>query len=204
MKPLSLQQRRISVTLLALTMIACNGEAARADGGRLVRVGRTNGWIVSVFVAPDPPRVGPVDVSVLVQEEATGSVIADADIAVTLTVGGDAEGATTSAPASRTHATNKLLQSALLEASSAGDWQGTIDCRAGNTKAEIPFTLQIAAATPAWTKLAPWILWPFAAAAMFVAHRTRAVFQPSAPPGGRSPSREASSRGALPPGGAGG
>ncbi len=172
MKPLSSQQRRISATLLALTMIACSGEVARADGGRLVRVERMHGWIVSVFVAPDPSRVGPVDVSVLVQEEASGSVISDAEIAVTLTAASDAKGATTSAPASRTQATNKLLQSALLTASSAGDWQGTIDCRVGNAKAEIPFTLQIAAAPPAWTKLAPWILWPLAAAAIFVVHRT--------------------------------
>jgi hypothetical protein len=172
MKPLSSQQRRISATLLALTMIAGSSEVVRADGGRLVRVERTNGWIISVFVAPDPPRVGPVDVSVLVQEEASGSVIADADIAVTLTADDDAEGATTSAPASRSQATNKLLQSALLTASSAGDWQGTIDCRVGNARAEIPFTLQIASAPPVWTKLAPWILWPFAAVAIFVAHRT--------------------------------
>ena len=186
MKPPSSQQHRISVALLALTMLACSGEVARADGGRLVRVERTNGWIVSVFVAPDPPRVGPVDVSVLVQEEASGSVIVDADIAVTLKA---VEGATTSAPANRTQATNKLLQSALLTTPSAGDWQGIIDCRVGNAKAEIPFTLQVAAAPPAWTKLAPWILWPFAAVAIFVAHRTRAASQPPAPPGGRSPYR---------------
>lgn len=172
MKPLSSEQRRISMTLLALTIIAGSGEFARADGGRLVRVERTNGWIVSVFVAPDPPRVGPIDVSVLVQEEASGSVIADADIGVTLTAAGDAEGMTTSAPASRTQATNKLLQSALLTVPSAGDWQGTIDCRVGNARAEIPFALPIAAAPPAWTKLAPWTLWPLAAAAIFVAHRT--------------------------------
>jgi hypothetical protein len=180
MTPSLLHQRRIAAALFALTAIACSGESACADGGLLVRVERTNGWIVSVFVAPDPPRVGPVDVSVLVQEEASGSVIADADIAVTLTAGGDAEGVTTSAPASRNQATNKLLQSALLEASTPGDWQGTIDCRVGDAMAEIPFTLQTAAAPPAWTKLAPWILWPLAAAAMFVAHRTRAAFQSSA------------------------
>jgi len=172
MKPLLPQQRRISVTLLALTIIAGSGEVARADGGRLVRVERTNGWIVSVFVAPDPPRVGPVDVSVLVQEEASGSVIADADIAVTLTAAGNADGVTTSAPANRDHTTNKLLQSTLLTAPSAGDWQGTIHCKVGNARAEIPFALQIAAAPPAWTKLAPWILWPLAAAAIFVVHRT--------------------------------
>lgn len=206
MTPALLRQRRIATTLFALTAIACDGDVACADGGRLVRVERTNGWIVSVFVAPDPPRVGPVDVSVLLQDEANGSVIADADIAVTITAGGDAAGATTSAPASRTHATNKLLQSALLETPSAGDWQGTIDCRTRNTKAKIPFTLQVAAASPAWTKLAPWFLWPFAAAAMFVAHRTlgrkRLALQPPPPPGGLPPSREASSRGALPPDGA--
>ncbi|QDT75599.1 hypothetical protein [Lacipirellula limnantheis] len=165
------RRRSIATALLALTATVCGGEPIRADGGRLVRVERINGWIVSVFVTPDPPRVGPIDVSVLVQAEASGSVIADADIAVTLTAAGDAEGVTTSAPSSRDQATNKLLQSALLNASSPGDWQGTIDCRVGNAKVEIPFPLQIVAAPPAWTKLALWILWPFAAAAIFVAHR---------------------------------
>lgn len=188
MTPSLLHQRRIAAVLFALAVIACSGESARADGGRLVRVERTNGWIVSVFVAPDPPRIGPVDVSVLVQEEASGSVLDDAEIAVTLTAGEDAENATTSAPASRKQATNKLLQSALLETPSAGDWQGTIDCRVGDATAEIPFTLQIVSSPPAWTKFAPWILWPFAATAIFVAHRAlgrkRLAFQPPAPPGG--------------------
>jgi hypothetical protein len=174
MTPSLHHQRRIAAALFALTAIACNGESVRADGGRLVRIERTNGWIVSIFVAPDPPRVGTVDVSVLVQDSTNGSVIADADIAVTLTAGGDAEGVTTSAPASRNQATNKLLQSALLEASTSGDWKGTIHCSIGSRRAEIPFELQIAAAPPAWTKLAPWFLWPFAATAIFCAHRAMA------------------------------
>jgi hypothetical protein len=108
---------------------------------------------------------------VLVQDAASGGVIDDAEIVVTLTAGEDAEDLTTSAPANRNQATNKLLQSALLEAPSAGGWQGIIHCSVGNTRAEIPFALQIATASPAWTKLAPWFLWPSAAVAIFVTHR---------------------------------
>jgi hypothetical protein len=172
--------------------ICCTGNRARADGGRLVRVERAHGWIVSIFVAPDPPRVGPIDVSVLVQEEASGTVVADAEIAVTLNSLSDPSIAL-SAPASRQQATNKFLQSALLVAPGAGDWLGTIHCSAGNDKAEITFSLQVDAAPPAWTKVAPWFLWPLAAAMVLVAHRTlarkRTAFQPPAPPGGRSPLR---------------
>jgi hypothetical protein len=185
---------RIQLTawLLGMLSICCTGNRARADGGRLVRVERAHGWIVSIFVAPDPPRVGPIDVSVLVQEEASGTVVADAEIAVTLTSQSDPSIAL-SAPASRQQATNKLLQSALLIAPSPGDWLGTIHCSAGSEQAEIPFALQVDAASPAWTKVAPWFLWPLAAAAVFVAHRTLGrklnAFQPPAPPGGRSPLR---------------
>jgi hypothetical protein len=157
--------------LFGVLSIVCSNQHAQADGGRLIRVERSHGWIVSIFAAPDPPRVGPIDVSILVQEKATGTVVADAEIAVTLTSLRDTN-VTLSAPASRQQATNKLLQSALLVAPSVGDWQGIVHCSAGNSNAEIPFTLQIDAAPPAWTKLAPWFLWPLAAAAVFVAHRT--------------------------------
>lgn len=157
--------------LLGVSSIVSSNQHAQADGGRLIRVERSHGWIVSIFVAPDPPRVGPIDVSILIQEEATGTVINDAEIAVTLTSLRDTN-VTLSAPASRRQATNKLLQSALLVAPSPGEWQGTIHCSAGSEQAEIPFALQVDAAPPAWTKVAPWFLWPLAAAAVFVAHRT--------------------------------
>jgi hypothetical protein len=183
---------RITAWLLGMLSICCNYDRAQADGGRLIRVERTHGWTVSIFAAPDPPRAGTIDVSVLVQEEASGTVVADAEIAVTLTSQSDPSIAL-SAPASRQQATNKLLQSALLVAPSAGDWLGTIHCSAGSDKAEIPFALHVNAAPPAWTKVAPWFLWPLAAAMVFVAHRTlarkRIAFQPPAPPGGRSPLR---------------
>lgn len=185
---------RIQLTawFLGILSICYSYNRAQADGGRLVRVERTHGWIVSIFAAPDPPRVGPIDVSVLVQEEATGKVVADAKIAVALTSQSDPS-TTLSAPASRQQATNKLLQSALLVAPVAGDWLGTIHCSAGTDTAEIPFALRVDEASPAWTKLAPWFLWPLAAAAVFVAHRTldrnRNALQPPAPPRGRSPLR---------------
>lgn len=183
---------QLTAWLLGTLSICCSYDRAQADGGRLVRVDRTHGWIVSIFLAPDPPRVGPIDVSVLVQEEASGTVVADAAIAVTLTSQGDPS-ITLSAPASRQQATNKLLQSALLVAPGPGDWVGTVHCSAGNDEAEIPFALHVDAAPPAWTKVAPWFLWPLAAAMVFVAHRTlgreRIAFEPPAPPGGRSPLR---------------
>ncbi len=164
---------RIQLTawILGTLSICCSYDRAQADGGRLVRVERTQGWIVSIFVAPDPPRMGPIDVSVLIQEEASGTVVANAEIAVAFTFQSDPSIAL-SAPASRERATNKLLQSALLVAPSAGDWQGTIHCSVGSEQAEIPFALQVEAAPPAWANVAPWFLWPLAAAAVFVAHRT--------------------------------
>lgn len=163
-------RRRVATVLFAVTIIVCCSEVARADGGRLVHSERVQDWIVSIFVAPNPPHVGLIDVSVLVQEATSGNVISNADIAVTLRAV-NADDMTASAPASRNYATNKLLQSALLLAPIAGEWHGTIFCRVENKNAEISFPLHIAAAPLELNKRVLWILWPIAIVLVYVAHR---------------------------------
>src|SRR5437868_5841580 len=48
--------------------------AARADGG-MIRLSEQNGkYRITVFTSPAPLRAGPVDISVLVQDDMTGEV----------------------------------------------------------------------------------------------------------------------------------
>ena len=62
---------KIGMALGWLLVGAC-GEAAWGDGGT-VRLSRCEGdYRISVFTAPTPFRAGPVDISVLVQDAATG------------------------------------------------------------------------------------------------------------------------------------
>jgi hypothetical protein len=156
--------------LFALTTTASARDHAQADGGRLLRSVRSNGLLVTIFAAPDPPRAGLIDVSVLLQNDSNSAVIADAEIAVTLHSTSQPDLAV-SAPATRSQATNKLLQSALIELPHAGVWNGTIHCVADGKSAAVLFELNVAEATPPWRSLAGWILWPIAALTLFVVHR---------------------------------
>jgi hypothetical protein len=170
---------RTLISLLLALMLAVSAQShAQADGGRLLSSVRSNGFLVTIFAAPDPPRAGLIDVSVLLQNDSNNdpnsAVSADAEIAVTLRSTSQPDLAV-SAPATRSQATNKLLQSALIELPHAGVWNGTIHCVADGKSAAVSFELNVAEATPPWRSLAGWILWPVVALALFIVHRRLAI-----------------------------
>ena len=51
--------------------------AAQADGGAVCLHETSGPFLVTVFVSPYPLRVGPADISVLVQDQRTGEVVLD-------------------------------------------------------------------------------------------------------------------------------
>ncbi len=103
---------------LLLVLLLCG--VARADGGRL-RMSRTAGpFVISVFTAPEPLRVGRADVSVLVQRQGSGEVLLGATVELRLQ---GPDGAQQTLPASHAVATNRLLQSALVELPAPGRWR---------------------------------------------------------------------------------
>ena len=53
------------------TVLATSWAMAQADGGRICVSERAGPWQIAVFTSPTPPSLGLVDVSVLVQDEAT-------------------------------------------------------------------------------------------------------------------------------------
>ena len=73
-----------TIFLWVLVAAAAKPAVARADGGELRYSGVKGGYRVAVFTAPVPPRAGSVDVSVLVQDAATGW--ARPDVPVVLSV----------------------------------------------------------------------------------------------------------------------
>jgi hypothetical protein len=153
--------------LLGGALASCT---ANADGGRLVHVERVDGFTISIFVAPDPSRVGPIDVSVLLQHDGDDAVVDDAQVAISMQQAGNAT-ASVSGPATREQATNKLLRSAWLDIPALGEWNGIVHCTFDTRSATIPFTIEVSEALPAWTAIAPWFLWPVALIALFGVHR---------------------------------
>ena len=57
---------------------------ARADGGAVRLRQKTGGYQIAVFTSPTPLRAGPVDLSVLIQDAATGEWVPEAQVTVCL------------------------------------------------------------------------------------------------------------------------
>src|SRR5438094_6267524 len=95
---------------------------ARGDGGTVRLSQQTGGYRITVFTEPTPLRAGPVDVSVLVQDAATGQALPDVQVTVWVAPVGRA-GAAVGYPATSEAATNKLLRVALFDFPEAGPWE---------------------------------------------------------------------------------
>ena len=136
-----------------------------ADGGTLRLSQRSGDYQVSVFTSPAVLRAGQIDISVLVQDAATGQVCTDVPISITLQ--SDDETTQLQQPATTYAATNKLFRAALFDVPREGTWRAGIIV--GETA--ISFNFAVAPPAPAWLALAPWVGWPFVLVALFVWHQ---------------------------------
>lgn len=142
--------------------------SAHADGGTLQFTGQRHGYQISIFTSPTPLRTGSVDVSVLVQETATGKIRTDVPISVRAfplhhpesAIGGSA-----------THeaATNKLFQAIILDLPEPGKWRLQVTVQ--EAPAPIELEVEVAGALPSWVDLSLWIGWPALAVVLFAIHQ---------------------------------
>src|SRR5262245_49191008 len=91
-------------------------------GGEVRLMEKAGPFLITVFSAPTPLRVGPVDLSVMVQDGDSGRPILDAEVMVRLQQYG-AGGPLIIARATRQNATNKLLYAALIDLPAPGLWE---------------------------------------------------------------------------------
>jgi hypothetical protein len=115
--------------------------AAHADGGRLQMRRAAGPFVVSLFTTPESPAVGPADVSVLVEEQ--GSVLLDADVVVTLTPE-DASISPMIAHLSHAHATNQLMEDAVVQLPRAGRWRAVVHVSEAGREANAATDLTVA------------------------------------------------------------
>ncbi len=142
-----------------------------ADGGT-VRVRTQAGpFTVTVFTAPQPPAVGPVDVSVLVQD-AGGAPVLDADVHVRL-AGPDGVSVITR-DATRDVATNKLLYAAVADVPASGAWALAVDVRRGDAHGAVATAVPVGPAAPPWRALWAYLAFPPAGIALFALHQSLA------------------------------
>jgi len=131
---------------------------AAADGGTIRVVETAGPFVVGVFSAPEPLRVAPADLSVLVLERTGGRPVLDA--AVTLEVrppDGSAAGAQR-LDATHAQATNKLLYATPFLPVVPGEWTLHVTVRRGAASATVDGTLPV---SPDRVGLAG--IWPYLA-----------------------------------------
>jgi hypothetical protein len=152
--------------LLALGLLAPT--VVRADGGAVRLRGGSDDWVLTVFTAPEPLRVGVVDVSVLAQRRDTGEALLDAEVTLTLR---PPDGEPFTLPATRARATNKLLHSAVVDLPVAGVWALSVTVRRGGEVASVAGELPVAPAASRLASLGQVLALPPIAVVLFACHQ---------------------------------
>lgn len=162
--------------LLILLALAhtCLVREANADGGA-IRLMETRDQVqITVFTSPTPLRAGDVDVSVLIQ--AGAAPLAEQELPIELVatpLDGSAQPIRRSA--TKSAATNKLLQAAKFKLPHAGDWRIDVSVGLPNALPEkFTFEVDAAPAPPRWLTFWPWFSWPLVVIVLFGLHQRSA------------------------------
>ena len=115
-------------------------------------------------------RAGALDVSVLVQDVASGKPLLDLPIVVSAYPIPDPL-QKRSAPATTDAATNKLLHAAQLNLREAGAWRIEVVVAGAQQETVIRFDVVVAQARPRWLDMSLWIGWPLLAIGAFAVHQ---------------------------------
>lgn len=149
-------------------LLAVTHSSARGDGGT-VRISRDIGnWKVTVLTAPTPLVCGSLDVSVCVQDLATGRIIPDAKVKVRLMPTGP-KGMQQSRWATQEHSTNKLYRSAIFVVATPGEVQIEAEVEQGARTAALECLAMVGPQSPGLSSLWIWIGWPILPIGLYIA-----------------------------------
>lgn len=165
--------RSVILRRLALTgwlLLGPWSAAALADGGSVRLSQQQGGYRITIFTAPTPFRAGPVDISVLVQDAATGTPIPDVQVDVEVAPRGRPDEAISNR-ATTEAATNKLFQAAVFNLPEPGWWEVEVSVEGPKGTARVRCEVEAADALPRWLSLWPWVCWPALAVLLFCIHR---------------------------------
>jgi hypothetical protein len=154
--------------ILAWLLLPTWCATAGADGGLMCLSGKKGGYQITVFTSPTPFRAGPVDVSVLVQDAATGDPMTQVQVKVSMTKSGRPA---LEYPATSEAATNKLLHAAQFELPEPGAWSLEVQVQGSPRLAGIAGEVQAAGPLARWQELWPWFGWPALVIALFGIHQ---------------------------------
>ena len=151
-------RQRWAAGVLAALLVAVS---ARADGGRLRVRQEAGSFAIAVFTAPEPLAAGPIDISVLVQDGASGDVILDAAVGLELSGPGPARTVAARAGA------NRLLKAAVVDVEIPGTWNLAVTVRRGGAVARVSCELPVAVPASPLTAIWPFLAIPPFAVTLF-------------------------------------
>lgn len=164
----------------AFAWVALHCGTLRADGGQVRAVQSDRGKLITVFTSPTPMCAGLADVSVAVQDAATGHVCDEAQTFIELKHRDSTIPVIRTAATSQA-ATNKLLRAAVIDLPAQGPWDVTVRVYSADSPDSIDtrFTMEVAAPWPKWITDWPWFCWPVAPILLFIVHRALVAYHPS-------------------------
>jgi len=163
------QSLLLAFLLSSCHLLSLSPGPARADGGTVRLRERAGDYQIAVFTSPTPFRAGPVDISALIQDAATGECVPEVRVTVRLKAPGS--GCVLEYLATSEAATNKLFRAAEFELPEPGWWDVTVAVEGTRGPAVVQFGLQADEPPPRWLDLWPWFCWPTVAIALFGIHR---------------------------------
>jgi hypothetical protein len=123
--------------LAALLLFVCCARVSYGDGGTILLHQDSGPFIVTLFAAEQPLRVGPADLSVMVQDKATGDILLDPVIEVTMP--------SQTVRLQSAHSGNRLLQAGTVNFSHPGRWPLQVEVRRGKDVARLSTELTVEA-----------------------------------------------------------
>jgi hypothetical protein len=165
------QAMRLMILLVLISSFILHPSSLlRADGGT-IRLAELNGnYRITVFTSPTLVRVGPIDISVLVQVAATGEPVSGVSVSIKAVPRGSL-GVERWYPATTEAATNKLYFATTLDLPEPGWYSLEVSIHGTQGEAQVRFELEVAEPAPAWFALAPWVGWPVLAILLFAIHQ---------------------------------
>jgi hypothetical protein len=161
----------VKTTLALILNVIIAPLAANADGGAVHLREVSGPFLVTVFAAPEALRVGPIDMSVLVQDRDTRRAVLDTTVDLELQPIANTN-PRFSTRATHDQAKNKLLQAVTIDVPVPGWWAVKIFVRRDREEVVLATKLLIMPAAPRLATLWPFFILPPFAIGIFALHQT--------------------------------
>ncbi len=162
--------RTLTGFLIVLSLVPHPSSILHADGGAVRLSEQKGNYRITVFTAPTPPRVGAVDVSVLVQEAASQEPASGVQVSITAERTGSS-GIVSRQSATTQGATNKLYRAATFDLPEPGEYTFEVSIDGTLGVEQVRFELEAADPLPTWLAMSPWVGWPIVAMTLFGIHQ---------------------------------